>query len=296
VLIPTGLQMRGVFDDSGLARCLAGLGSSDLVPTRTAHSCDPLADRFQTRFGGWLLPGSLLLALPLLLGLFLGAPLVSREVEQGTHRLVWTQGVSRRRWAAVKFGFVAAVGVAFAVGFTLLVTWWFEPLSRIHPGRFDVPMFDLRGTAPIGYALFAVALGVFAGAFGRAVLPAMAATLGVFVAARFAVAGWLRPRFQEPLERRFSIVSDRIPNPAVADWNLSQGVYDRAGTLIARDAVVMCPASEAQACGPADRMNVWVYQPGDRYWLFQYAETGLFVAVAALLLILAYRRVTRHIT
>src|SRR5262249_24464833 len=39
-----------------------------------------------------------LASLPLLLGAFIGAPLVSRELEQGTYLLAWTQGVPRRRW------------------------------------------------------------------------------------------------------------------------------------------------------------------------------------------------------
>ena len=37
--------------------------------------------------------------------------------------------------------------------------------------------------------------------------------------------------------------------------------------------------------------NVWTYQPGDRFWLFQYLETGLYVLPAAILILLALRRV-----
>src|SRR5262245_11880941 len=39
---------------------------------------------------------------PALIGAFWGAPLVARELETGTHRLVWNQSVPRRRWLAVK--------------------------------------------------------------------------------------------------------------------------------------------------------------------------------------------------
>ena len=44
------------------------------------------------------------------------------------------------------------------------MSWWAEPLTHI--GRadwFDVIVFDMGGVGPIGYTLFAVALGVFAG-------------------------------------------------------------------------------------------------------------------------------------
>jgi hypothetical protein len=36
-----------------------------------------------------------------------------------------------------------------------------------------------------------------------------------------------------------------------------------------------------------------LYQPGDRFWLFQGIETAIFVALAGLLLYLAIRRVRR---
>ena len=38
------------------------------------------------------------MAVPLLLGVFWGAPLLAREFEAGTHNLAWTQGVTRRGW------------------------------------------------------------------------------------------------------------------------------------------------------------------------------------------------------
>ena len=51
---------------------------------------------------------NLTIAAPLVLGLFWGAPLIAREIETGTHTLVWTQGVSRRRWLAGKLSTAAA--------------------------------------------------------------------------------------------------------------------------------------------------------------------------------------------
>ena len=54
-------------------------------------------------------PGLVLLAVPALLGIFWGAPLVARELETGTYRLAWTQGVTRKRWLAAKLGLVGLV-------------------------------------------------------------------------------------------------------------------------------------------------------------------------------------------
>ena len=35
-----------------------------------------------------------------MIGAFWGAPMVARELETGTHRLVWNQSVTRTRWLA----------------------------------------------------------------------------------------------------------------------------------------------------------------------------------------------------
>ena len=48
--------------------------------------------------------GNLVIALPAIVGIFWGAPLIARELETGTYRLVWTQGVTRARWLAARLG------------------------------------------------------------------------------------------------------------------------------------------------------------------------------------------------
>ena len=58
--------------------------------------------------------GPLMLAVPALLGIFWGAPLVARELETGTYRLAWTQSVTRTRWLAVKVALVGLASVAVA--------------------------------------------------------------------------------------------------------------------------------------------------------------------------------------
>jgi hypothetical protein len=298
VLGATGWQMHRTFVDTGLAACLRDLGTTATVPTSAAVACEGAAEDLYNAYGGWILPAVLLVCLPLFVGLFFGAPLVSREVERGTHRLVWTQDVTRLRWALVKFGLVAAGATVFATGYALLTTWWLVPLTHADPnnGRFNFPFFDLYGIAPVGYTLFAVALGIFAGTVSRTMLPAMAITLVAFLSARVAVTVLVRPRFQTPLQRTFPVASDVAPNRSLGDWILSHGIYDGAGTLIAADTVGVCHASESDICGGPDRFNVWTYQPGDRFWLFQYLEAGLYVLLAAILILLALWRVRRRIS
>src|SRR4029453_19616654 len=148
-------------------------------------------------------------------------------VEQGTHRLVWTMGVTRLRWAAVKLGLVAGAVTLVATAYALLVSWWGTPLDRASGYRFTWLFFDQQGLVPVAYTLFALALGVFAGALARKVLPAMAVTLGAFLAPRVAVALMLRPRFLPPLRRAYPVVgaTPTASNPLIGDWVISRGVY-----------------------------------------------------------------------
>jgi hypothetical protein len=137
--------------------------------------------------------GPVLLAIPALLGMFWGAPLVARELESGTHRLAWTQSVTRRRWLLVRVALVGIAALAVAGLASWLVTWWFAPPDAVNMNRLDPSVFTARGVVAIGYAGFAFALGVAAGALMRRTLPAMAATLLGFVGARIAFALWVRP-------------------------------------------------------------------------------------------------------
>lgn len=136
---------------------------------------------------------------PILLGLFWGAPLVARELESGTFRMVWAQGVTRRRWFLTRVSLVGAASVVATGILSLGVTWWFRPFDRI--GGWPYNNFDSRDIAPIGYALFAVMVGICAGCLIRRVLPAMATTLAVFFGVRLFVSDLLRPRFEAAVRR-----------------------------------------------------------------------------------------------
>lgn len=140
----------------------------------------------------------LVMVTPGIIGLFWGAPLVARELESGTYRLVWTQSVSRTRWLAVKLAVVGLTGVAVAGFLSLVVTWWARPLDTVDANRFSPGTFDARGFVAIGYVAFAVALGVTAGVLIRRTLPAMVTTLIAFVFARLAFARWVRPHLIAP--------------------------------------------------------------------------------------------------
>src|SRR3954469_7869239 len=146
----------------------------------------------------------LLLLFPAIIGTFWGAPLLSRELETGTHRLAWTQSVSRRRWVLTRLAILGLATVVLTGVLTLTVTWWYRSVDATQSSQYA--FFDRRDVVPIGYALFAFAVGALAGSVLRRTVPAMAATIAVFAAARVAVASWVRPHLLPPLHLTASVL------------------------------------------------------------------------------------------
>ena len=182
------------------------------------------------------------------------------------------------------------------------MAWWVDPLTQAaREGRLGLIVFDLQGIAPIGYTLFAVALGIFAGTVWQRMLPAMGVTLVAFIGVRAAVAILARPHYQPARTLTFP-----IEGTASRSWSAATGSSPRASATptgrwwrrtpgsCARRAARGRTASSAAPTGPGPGAYNWqLYQPADRFWLFQGIETGIFVALAVLLLYLAVRRLRR---
>jgi ABC-type transport system involved in multi-copper enzyme maturation permease subunit len=143
---------------------------------------------------------------PAVIGAFWGAPLVARELEAGTHRLVWNQSITRTRWLATRLGVAALIAMAATGALTLAVSWWSEPLDGTAstsrgslPGRLTPISFAMRGIVPVAYVLFALALGAALGAVLRRSVPAIAVTLLVVTVVQIAVPRWVRPHLMTPV-------------------------------------------------------------------------------------------------
>ena len=134
-----------------------------------------------------------------MIGAFAGAPLLARELETGTFRFAWTQGVGRMRWL-VALLVPGALGVAAIIAaFGALVSWYKQPLvdSGI-PQRLHASVFPVTGVAVAGWALAGFALGVLAGLVLRRVVPALAATLAPWTGLAF-LASPCALHYQAPL-------------------------------------------------------------------------------------------------
>ena len=170
---------------------LADLYRTQIENCAANHDCATAQTTFlRTDRSLFNILGFLVLFMPAVLGVFLGAPLVARELETGTFRLAWTQSVGRTRWLAVKIAMVGLAGMAVAGLVSLFVTWWAHPLDRVQMAQYTY--FDQRSVVPVAYAAFAIALGVACGIFLRRTLPAMASTLAGFVGVRLAFVYYVR--------------------------------------------------------------------------------------------------------
>lgn len=185
----------------GAALAVSGHGLSDtydrgLASCGSRDACSNFSTTFfndhQVQYGALI---ALVMALPALIGLFWGAPLVARELENGTHRLAWNQSITRTRWLAVKLGLVGLAAMVAAGLAVWAVNWWSGPLDAAVTDKFPriAPVaFSAHGIVPIAYAAFAFALGVTMGVLTRRTLTAMAITLVVFVGVQITMLVWVR--------------------------------------------------------------------------------------------------------
>jgi hypothetical protein len=237
-------------------------------------------------------------AVPLLPGLFWGAPMVARELETGTNQFAWTQSITRRRWFVVRTAWLLLAAAVVAGVVAVVVTWWFGPEHALQADAFQANRFDITDVVPVAYAIFAMALGICAGTVLRRTLGALAVTLAGFVGVRAFVSQWLRLHYLTPLTVQYKLSSPFVPSGSYL--GISQGILGPNGQVPALGYNVPSyngvplPAACRSVPNPLPCLathgyrGFLTYQPADRFWTFQGIETGIFLVLAAGLLGLAY--------
>ena len=250
-------------------------------------SCSSASQAFLDRFGTLrLVIKDILIGLPALAGVFIGAPLLAREFEQGTDQLVWSQGITRQRWLLAKLGLLRAATVLLAILLGVAGRIWFEAQPVLNSSQWQE--YDIQGPAYASYAFFSLALGIAAGAAIGRTVPAMAVALVGYVGVRLAIVFLARPNFLPPLQWD---VSTNLAGQLDA-WMLGdQKHFDLQGHPLSdlswQAAVNTC----SQIQGPwgsclrdHGAVVLQAYQPGDRFWLFQSIEAAVFVGLGIILL------------
>ncbi|MFE0425566.1 ABC transporter permease subunit [Streptomyces sp. NPDC058953] len=313
-LLYLGADIRDAYD-AYRARCE---GSADCASAR---------NRFRGAYQNTLLFTAAGLALlPAVLGTFWGAPLVARELENGTHRLAWNQSVTRRRWLLTKILLVGAAAVLMTGAAAALLTWAARPFDAVVGERFDTFVFGARNIAPIGYAALAFTFGTVAGLVLRRTLPAMAVTLVAFLAFQFFFPNVVRPALLPPERAALPMTAEainaarslgsitggpvvggvRIPGSPDAWIAETSPLRTPDGRTLRTSVFDNCldspPRTGAQGtfgdtavCLARHDLHIDVdYHPANRYWSFQWLETAAYLALSGLLTAFGIRRIRRR--
>lgn len=184
---------------------------------------------------------------------FAGGSLIGRELESGTARLAWTQGVTPTRWLTAK---LALPALAVAVGGTVLVLafrrGWaaHRDLMGDHWAFADV--FVARGPATVAYGLCALAVGTLTALLLRRALPALAVSVAAMlllnlVLERCRASLW--PTVTRTSPRGFELPADA--------WQQSWGRTGTGG-------------------------HYATYHPPSHFWPLHLLETGIVLTTATL--------------
>ena len=195
---------------------------------------------------------------PVLIGAFAGPAVLARELETGTFRYAWTQGIGRVRWTIAKLALLGAALAILAGAFSQLHAWFFDPALHFEDMNvLAAGVFASRGIAFGAWTLAAFAIGAFLGMLIRRIIPAMAATLGAYLGLQ--LLAWLVLREDYPVAintTNASLFSG--PSTSNSPWILK--------TWTVGDT------------------SWWRYIPVSRFWPMQFIEGGWLLALSVILI------------
>jgi hypothetical protein len=186
----------------------------------------PQFETLNTRFTGPIdVANNLLLGveyLPVLIGMFLGVPLLAKEYEQRTLLLAWSQDVSPVRWLWTKLALIGPFVAALTAGLFAVSIHLAHVLHDVG-GRsmFDRQLFLDSRMLPLAIGVSWFAVGVALGAAVRRVLPAAMAVITGFVALMLAVQ-WRFPTLMTPVSGFFPF-GDSENRPGAANALIVNG-------------------------------------------------------------------------
>jgi ABC-type transport system involved in multi-copper enzyme maturation permease subunit len=285
------LAVMGVLQNHAYAQVAACQGGT--------VKCQQLAEAFSNEYWGGnasvLLSGgaqsvsSVLFVVPVLLGAFLGAPALARELSEGTHRFAWTQGAGRTRWTLSTLAVPAVVIVAATGAFTALFYWYYRPFLEDHQVSEMLPLgFALLGVAFAAWTVFCYALAAFFGALVRRTVPAIVLTLVGYVALATATAVSIRPRYLTPVTLPAASVNNST------GWVISNFARTPGGQAVSLDSLYRNLPASVQNSQNQNAFSDWLtahhytqwtsLQPDSRFWPFQLIEGGWLLVLSLVLI------------
>ena len=267
----------------------AALLNCPLDPGKQSGVCSQLMTNFNS--GVWPLANicSILMELvPVLLGAFAGAPLLARELETGTFRYAWTQGLGRERQAIAKLVLVGLTLAVLAWAFSELFAWFFQPFLWVEQMNqmSTEAVFDTRGLVFPAFTLVSFAIGAFLGMLFRRIIPALAATLGGYLVLRLAAWG---VRGQYPLTLVTSnaqqFTAYGTPSQPGFPWILNSWVTGPGGKPASQSVINQVhynlSGGGSQAVSVPKGYTIWTrFFPPSHFWPMQLIEAGWLLILA----------------
>jgi hypothetical protein len=266
----------------------------------TSQTCNDELNVFQNAYYITAeVTAALLSAVPVLVGVFAGAPILARELDTGTARFAWTQGAGRTRWTIARLALPALSVTILAGAFSWLFAWFYQPFfSSGLDARLAPQFFDLTGVALAAWTLAAFAIGTLAGVVIRKSVPAIIAGMAAWGGLLALTLLVLRKHYLAPL------LDKGTGGPAQGNggWVISQWWTGPNGRPASMSAIIQqmnspntnpahCHGNScSQLVDPFKALyqhgyTEWtLYQPGSRYWTFQWIEGGWLLALSVILI------------
>lgn len=232
---------------------------------------------------------SLIMLLPYLIAAFVAGPLVARELESGSHQLLGTQSVSPVRWFAAKLAVPTALAVVASVVLDGVYRWVWTAVPHQNPALNWYPesVYHAIGPTGIATALLAVPVGALAGLLVRRTVPAIVTSLVASVIV-FRLFDDVRAHLWPVVTVRTSLAEGY---PAMNGMVTAEGAVTSSGAHVADP---MCV--DDTKCQAAHNLAGYFRSshPVSHFWPLQLVETGILLALAAVLTLVVFRIVKRR--
>jgi hypothetical protein len=211
-----------------------------------------------------------------------------------------TAGIAAALLQGAKLVSLAMVVAVAAGAFSTVFSWSYGSLLGMKGYGYSPlfpTFFDLRGIAFAAWTLAAFAIGALAGVLIRRVVPAMFATLAAWSGLALATALFLRPHYRGALKTTNPNIGP--PAQVISQWWTLRGktVDVSALSTALRPVDVRVVTAAVFQPGPSTPANfdpirylmthgfsqVASYQPGSRFWPFQWIEAGWLLGLSVLL-------------
>jgi hypothetical protein len=295
----------------GAMQAMTFLTSSNLA-TQLAGCADQSTGACGAHAGGTAssyidLGNTLLVAqmvIPVLIGIFWGAPLVAREYESHTYLYAWTQDVSPLKWTSQRLVLLALVSACMAFVSGLSMSGLADGIHRAtSKSMFTDSLFESNIGIQIAYYLLALTVGFTAGVYLRRSVPALGATLFSFVAIRIALT-IMRLKWLPTSNQSIPFTSDngytKVSLPGENSIQLNVYYTNSVGSEVPFPDLACSQTTstdEWERCVRSHGVDqlVTTYQPGSHLQIVQILEIAACFLLVVLLAAVGLRRIRKAV-